>query len=330
MSLPRSYRQLECKDYTVAWISPLPLEKTAATVLLDGGEDDRPIDLVPDGNSYVFGCIYGHNVAIASLPNEGTPAAATVVARMLVIFKSIKFGLLVGIGGGVPSTKHEIRLGDVVVSTPMDRYGGVVEYDHKKTLPDGKFTAKGLLNRPHDVVLNPINDLRAKHDIVANPLKPHLDKIREGVLPKLREQYKYPGKCRDPLLSAQCVHGDNTACVDDREVAIHYGTIASGNQLMRDAEARDAIARDREDYKRCDILCFEMEGAGAVNQFSCLVIRGISDYADCEKNDDWQRYASATAAAYAKALLENIVPAEVPSLPSMKGTRMVTPVDEVE
>lgn len=33
------------------------------------------------------------------------------------------------------------------------------------------------------------------------------------------------------------------------------------------------------------------------------VIRGICDYADSQKNKKWQSYASATAAAYAKALL---------------------------
>ena len=37
--------------------------------------------------------------------------------------------------------------------------------------------------------------------------------------------------------------------------------------------------------------------------FPCLVIRGISDYADSHKNKIWQPYAAATAAAYAKELL---------------------------
>ena len=37
--------------------------------------------------------------------------------------------------------------------------------------------------------------------------------------------------------------------------------------------------------------------------FPCLVIRGISDYADSHKNDIWQPYAASTAAAYAKELI---------------------------
>ena len=50
-------------------------------------------------------------------------------------------------------------------------------------------------------------------------------------------------------------------------------------------------------------LCYEMEAAGLMNNFPCLVIRGICDYANERKNDDWQRYAAATAAAFAKELL---------------------------
>ncbi|KAJ0382563.1 hypothetical protein COL922a_012294 [Colletotrichum nupharicola] len=40
-----------------------------------------------------------------------------------------------------------------------------------------------------------------------------------------------------------------------------------------------------------------------MNNFPCLVIRGICDYADSHKNDRWQNYAALTAAGYAKALL---------------------------
>lgn len=86
---------------------------------------------------------------------------------------------------------------------------------------------------------------------------------------------------------------------------IHYGTIASADQVMRHAVTRDAL---REKYK---ILCFEMEAAGLMNDFPCLVVRGICDYSDTHKHKSWQRYAAATAAAYAKELLETIPPAEV-------------------
>jgi hypothetical protein len=54
-------------------------------------------------------------------------------------FGSIKFGMMIGIGGGVPSAKHDIRLGDVVVGKPRGTSGGVVQYDFGKTTKDGIF-----------------------------------------------------------------------------------------------------------------------------------------------------------------------------------------------
>ena len=48
-----------------------------------------------------------------------------------------------------------------------------------------------------------------------------------------------------------------------------------------------------------------------MNDFLCLVIRGICDYADSHKNKKWQAYAAGTAAAYAKEMLSVIPTAEV-------------------
>jgi nucleoside phosphorylase len=87
---------------------------------------------------------------------------------------------------------------------------------------------------------------------------------------------------------------------------VHYGTIASGNQVMRDGVTRDKISSGLG-----GVLCFEMEAAGLMNNFPCLVIRGICDYADSHKNKRWQAYAAATAAACAKEVLSVIPAAEV-------------------
>jgi nucleoside phosphorylase len=70
---------------------------------------------------------------------------------------------------------------------------------------------------------------------------------------------------------------------------------------MKDANIRGTLA------EKHDILCFEMEAAGLMNSFPCLVIRGICDYADSHKNDEWQGYAAMAAAAYAKDLLKRIL-----------------------
>lgn len=87
---------------------------------------------------------------------------------------------------------------------------------------------------------------------------------------------------------------------------IHYGTIASGDQVIKDAIKRDEISQ-----RFGGVLCFEMEAAGLVNRFPCLVVRGICDYCDSHKNKDWQPFAAAAAAAWTKELLRNIAPVEV-------------------
>ncbi|KAK2051125.1 hypothetical protein LY76DRAFT_529154 [Colletotrichum caudatum] len=51
-----------------------------------------------------------------------------------------------------------------------------------------------------------------------------------------------------------------------------------------------------------------------MKNFPSIVICGICDYADAHKNNEWQPYAAATAAAYAKELLLII-----PSLRSVAG-----------
>lgn len=118
------------RDYTVGWICALPKEQTAATAMLDVRHADlgQPPN---DPNAYTLGSIGKHNVVIACLPKgrTGTISAATVATWMVSTFPRIKFGLMVGIGGGVPHKDVDIRLGDVVVSTPLGQHPGVVQWD---------------------------------------------------------------------------------------------------------------------------------------------------------------------------------------------------------
>ncbi|KAG9998719.1 hypothetical protein KCU78_g16289, partial [Aureobasidium melanogenum] len=89
--------------------------------------DERP-DHVPANNSndHILGTMSSHNVVIAVLSNGqyGQTFATGVMKDMLHSFPSIKTGLMVAFGGGAPTTKHDIRLGDIVVSSPQDGTGG--------------------------------------------------------------------------------------------------------------------------------------------------------------------------------------------------------------
>jgi len=305
MSGPRLNRD----DYTVGWICALPVELKAVRAMLDE-QHQLPEQRDGDNNSYTVGRIGVHNVVIAILPagRIGTNPAATIGSDMSSSFRNLRFALMVGIGGGVPSDKNDIRLGDVVVSVPAGRYPGVVQYDMGKAMSGDIFEPTGFLNSPPPIVLTTVNALQSldreklsKHLSVFDVRSPH-------------SGHPYPGQEQDQLYKAEYNHrypNDETcdSCdaynleprsIRDNNPFYHYGTVASGNLVIRDGTKRDKLEKEH------GILCFEMEAAGLMNMFPCLVIRGISDYCDSHKKKRWQPYAAATAAAYAKVLLEHI------------------------
>jgi hypothetical protein len=153
-------------DYAVAWVCALPLEMAAAKIMLK--ETHESLSQPPtDPNSYTLGTLSGHNIVIACLPSGvyGTTSATAVLAKMHSTFPSLKFALMVGIGGGVPSGNTDIRLGDVVVSMPSGTSGGMIQYDYGKTLPDGRFQRNSSLNKPPQVLLNAMSQMRSNYVI---------------------------------------------------------------------------------------------------------------------------------------------------------------------
>ncbi|KAF3082326.1 hypothetical protein TWF103_003363 [Orbilia oligospora] len=331
-------------DYTIGWICALPKELTVARAMLD---QEHPNISTPtqDENSYILGSIGKHNIVITCLPKGkvGTNEAAVAATEMLRTFSSIKVGLMVGIGGGIPS---KVRLGDVVVSTPTKEYPGVVQWDFGKEETNGSFKRTGAMDNPPRVLLKAIPKLQATHDLEGTNIPQHLDNMKKK-WPRLVPKYTWTESLIDPLLSADSsYHSQSNAFVisrwfgwfiwfiwlgwfarhsktgstqpnkaqkKPREVCVHYGLIASGNKVVKDAESRDRL----NDILGGNVLCVEMEAAGLV-RFPCLVIRGICDYADSQKNDDWQEYAAAVAAAYAKELLEYVQSDEVKQERPMK------------
>ncbi|KAF2632352.1 ankyrin, partial [Macroventuria anomochaeta] len=305
-------RRLHHEDYTVGWVCALAIELVAAQEMLDE-EHDTPSCNAHDTNIYTCGRIGEHYVVIACLPEGrmGTTSAATVANQMKMAFTSIRFGLMVGIGGGIPSEHADIRLGDVIVSKPQKVHGGVVQYDFGKATISG-FERTGFLDGPPTVLLNAVTNLRAKHMRRRGKLLECLSKLDS--LPEFTRE----AAGADVLFEAEYQHVGGATCENcskeyvlvretrRHEVMVHYGTIASGNEVIQDAAVRDRVSADLG-----GVLCFEMEAAGLMNSFPCLVIRGISDYADSHKNEQWQPYAAATAAAYAKELLSVIPVLEV-------------------
>jgi nucleoside phosphorylase len=330
-------------DYTVGWICALSKEQTAATAMLD----KRHCDLSNpphDSNAYTLGSIGKHNIVIACLPEGmyGTNTAANVVTLLAGTFPSVRACLMVGIGGGIPSQK--VRLGDVVVGRPEGQFPGVVQWDMGKAKQDGEFERTGTLDNPPKALLTALAKLKTENELSGSRIPLYLDALKK-TYPKAAEKYLRSDSLVDICFKASYDHvtlvqsgrnskrdngyddeeedeedeeegeEDNCRFCDKsrvvkrkpRDMRVHYGLIASGNQVIKDAKSRDKLNKDLGG----NVLCVEMEAAGIVNNFPCLVIRGICDYSDSHKNKAWQEHAAAVAAAYAKELLLIVQPNEV-------------------
>ncbi|KAI4723935.1 hypothetical protein E4T49_08334 [Aureobasidium sp. EXF-10728] len=313
-------------QYTIGWICAIITEHTAACQFLDKKHSLPTHVSAHDTNCYTLGEMAGHNIVIAVLPRGeyGLSSAANVAANMLNSFPNIRVGLMVGVGGGAPTADHDIRLGDVVVSSPGGQTGGVYQYDCGKTIQGRRILQTGFLNKPPAVVLTAVSVLESTYESEGHDIESRITTILESK-PRLKKKYNRPDRQTDCLYKSSIIHpymteGDcEELCgrqphrlvqrrgreEDENSPIIHYGVIACGNQLMKDATRRDALAKEK------GILCFEMEAAGLMNGFPCLIVRGICDYSDSHKNKQWQGYAAMTAAAYAKDLLGKMVPSSV-------------------
>jgi nucleoside phosphorylase len=318
-------RRRRREDYTVGWICALPIELAAAQEILDEEHEDLERDDDNDENLYSLGSVAGHNVVIVCLPagRIGNNPAAAVATQTRATFKGIRFGLMVGIGGGVPSLERDIRLGDVVVSQPHQTFGGVVQYDIGKATPSG-FKRTGSLNSPPQILLSAVSKVQAHKRRGKSKLSKYVSKL--DCIPEFQRDKAGP----DVLFKAAYDHEGGQTCGlcntneqeirhprEREEVMVHYGTVASGNQVIRDGRTRDRLSSELG-----GLLCFEMEAAGLMNSFPCLVIRGVCDYADSHKHKKWQPYAAGAAAAYAKELL-SVIPLKVTTRTAEKSHQEV-------
>lgn len=306
-------RTLSRQDYDVGWICALPIEGTAAEAVLDEIHEAPP-GLQHDINTYTLGSLGDHNVVICRLPatHYGTNNASSIATHLQRSFPSIQIRLMVGIGGGVPGNRQDVRLGDVVVGTLT------TQYDFGKEIHDGTFQITSLTVRPPPNLMTAVSKLQSEHEVTPPALASTVAELIAGQ--KLPPHFANPGRDRDWLFESAYEHDPRMDdCLDcdqskisprpsrpDEQPRIHYGTIASGNRVIKRARTRDSIV------EKTGALCFEMEAAGLVDHFPCLVIRGICDYCDSHKLKNWQRYAAAVAAAYAREFV--LVMASAPAI----------------
>ncbi|KAM0490737.1 hypothetical protein ACHAP8_011282 [Fusarium lateritium] len=324
-------------DYTIGWICAMPKELTAAIAMLD--QQHSPLPNPPhDNNAYTLGCIGDHNIVIACLPKGmvGHDATANMACHLVNTFPSIKLSLMVGIGSGVPSNK--VRLGDVVVGTPSGTYyPGVVRWGFDNE--EDKIEQTNTLDDPPQSALTAITRMEAQQNLIGIKIPSYLEELKQK-WPNLASKFFRSDKLRDDVFKSTYNHvreflpdsGEDEDEGEDheldgcelcdmsmtikrkpRDMVNHYGLVASGAEI-KDATIRNNLNKGLGGK----VLCIDTEAAGLMNGFPCLIVRGICDYADSHKNQDWHEHACIVAAAFAKELLQYVHVSDVEKERSVK------------
>ncbi|PYH75539.1 purine and uridine phosphorylase [Aspergillus uvarum CBS 121591] len=321
--------------FKIGILAALPLEAHAIRGIFDriDGEDAetdaaRPCIKAPmDMNSYTTGKIANHRVFLAHMPGMGKVNAAATAAGIQASFTELKLVLIVGICGGVPQAQDQILLGDVVISKNIVPAENAIFHPYG---PVPEITEQPQFGRPTWVVRSLLAKLEDQ--------KTDLEKITCRYLDRLLQkpgfaQSRYPGEKEDQLFRPDYIHKhrnphdcdcvqpgksctvakhsscDQLGCEpayliprgrdeSTQTLMLHFGSVASGDQVIKSGQHRDKIAQTKE------VIAFEMEGAGAWDYLPCLIVKGVCDYADSHKNKKWQRHAAAAAAACARAVLD--------------------------
>lgn len=288
-----------------------------------------------DPNSYTFGKIAQHHVILAYMPRMGKANAARVSAHLCGSFPNIRLGLVVGICGAVPQPpeNEEIFLGDIIISTGVVQVDFGRQYTSQFVRKD---TIQDNLPRPNIEICGfyhrlrglrgqrkfrqnfsqNVTDICGKEEFASwTRPTPKSDKLYRANYGHMHRDPKACSVCAqagegDPVVceSALAMSCERLGCDEDQTIArerkpnnapaVHFGGVASSDQVMKSALNRDRIANQE------NIVGFEMEGAGVWDSFPTVIIKGACDYADCHKNKKWQKYASVTAAAGAMAFLQ--------------------------
>jgi hypothetical protein len=314
-----------CADYHVAWICAVAdIELLPVRLMLDEKHPTPPYDTSYDDNTYICGTIYDHAVVIATCPQgeTGNLNAGRLTGSLFKTFSNIRMAVLVGIRGGIPSlvvsenSLENIHLGDVVVRWPSDGKPACVYHNQGRARVDGQFEVVGRMQNPDWRLTIALSVLAVENMLDETSFNNQFRILQQS---KTKKKFAHPGLKHDNLFEAGYRHAGDygsmcTACdqcklvqrpkrteEDQHTFIFHQGRIATGNAVIQDGELRDRIS------EQCGgALCVEMEAAGVNVNRQCLVIRGISDYADSHKNDLWRSYAAGRAAAFARELLSKV------------------------
>ncbi|QJW98669.1 phosphorylase family protein [Frigoriglobus tundricola] len=298
----------------IAIITALPKEFAAVECLLDAVEDIA-IPGCGAGRRYTRANLSAtsggsHKVVLALMADMGNNIAAIRAALLLEHFPTVEAIIMTGIAGGIPhpaKLEDHVRLGDIVVSNR----NGVVQYDNLKSGRKGKIvvdTVRAAPRPPAAKLLEAVRYLEARALRGVEPWHEHIDRACQSLniaRPSAETDVLHHSTNRQEVIT----HPDDTRRKPGRPL-IFQGPIAAANILLKDPVRRDRL-RDAHGVK-----AVEMEGSGIADATwhadnGYLVVRGICDYCDMSKDDAWQAYAAAIAAAYTIALIASMPATEM-------------------
>ncbi|KAL4874649.1 Pfs, NB-ARC and TPR domain protein [Aspergillus karnatakaensis] len=296
----------EPRDFEIAIICALAREFDAVDALFDERYSHASIPKSHgDSNYYQTGRIGTSQVVLACLPEMGKGSAASATASLNSNFPNIRLTLVVGICGGVPFPAENTEL-----------------FDSGRQYPEQFVRRTGVqdtLDRSDGIVRSVLAGLQT-HMKRCQFQATHIEYLRS--LQRKEPTLAVPCDTKD-CLSVGCAGGlvqrGRLTTKEDPQPDLHFGPIASGDMVMKSARHRDQLARETS------VIGFEMEGAGVCGALSCLVIKGVCDYADSHKNKVWQDYAAASAACCAKALLDYLAQADYQRYGSYICTKNLQP-----
>jgi nucleoside phosphorylase len=261
-----------------------------------------------------------HSIALALLSDMGNNSAAYRTGALLNHFPNVSSVLMVGIAGGVPNPQkpdEHVRLGDIVVS---DR-NGVVQYDYvKETFVED--TDRHPPRPPGRALLDGVKYLEIAALKGRHPWETFIDQV--AAERKIRRPSSKTDILADSIDPSKIIAHPKDPNRKRGRPRVFSGPIGSANNLLKNPVRRDQL-RDQFGVK-----AIEMEGSGIADAtwneaVVYLVVRGICDYCDSKKSDDWQNYAAIVAAAYTRALLEAIPPHSVGVQTSPPGRNVKSP-----
>ncbi|MDH2355608.1 5'-methylthioadenosine/S-adenosylhomocysteine nucleosidase [Bradyrhizobium sp. SSUT112] len=279
-------------------ITALPKENAAVRATLDEmsslGKDN-------DSNLYCVGTFVkgaDRREIILASAGVGKANAATVTTNALRSFPTIDHIVMVGIAGGCPnpeSADEDVHLGDIVYSSNA----GIIEYDYVKETREGRKT-RSSLQRPSARLLQAGSQLATRELMSERPWEATLS----HAIIKLGDKFARPPAESD-VLHAGGKPVPRSTSKSNVLPRVLGGAIGTADTLLKHDTTRDQL------HESFNIRAVEMEASGLQNAAwshgkDVFVVRGICDYCDEHKNDIWQNYSALVAAAYTRALVEEM------------------------